>query len=118
MTCDCQCQSPQVIHTGDAYPISVTLKLNDDQVTSSTIDLIAKVEFILDEIIRKVYPDDVTFDDDTFLVPLTQEETFQLMPGSTAFLTARIKFAQSDNVKEVDNPVPYLVIGSQSTEVI
>lgn len=116
--CMCECQAPPIIKQGDAYPIPAKLFLNKEQITSDYIDLIAKVEFMLDERIRKVYPDDVPFADDAFLIPLTQEESFSFFPGETVYMDARIKFAQSHDVLGIDNPVMFMVIGAQSTEVI
>lgn len=79
---------------GDAYALPVALKLDDALVTESDLDMIESVEFMISEDIRKVYPDDVTFDGENnmFLVPVTQAETFSLEDGSTISVDVRVEF--------------------------
>lgn len=86
------------IKQGDAYAIPVSLRLDDEVVTEDSLDLIETVEFMISEEIRKVYPDDVSFDaeNNVFLVPVTQEETFALEEGETIKVDLRVEFIDGD----------------------
>ena len=81
---------------GDAYQLPVTLK---DENGLINVDLISAVEFRFGDI-RKVYPNEVTYDSDrgVFLVPLTQTDTFSLK-NDPVECQARIKFQSSGDVR-------------------
>lgn len=103
--CDCVCAA-SVIKQGDALNIGVELSLTtgcgDDAVVSQVTEadlvgaeaIIDKVEFMLGGIFRWVYPDSASFDDtdDKFLLPMTQEQSFQLIPDEDVDLDVRVKF--------------------------
>lgn len=80
------------IKQGDAYSLRVPLKLDDEAVTAEDLPLLHCVEFMLGDEIRKVWPDDGTFSDGSFLVPLTQEETFALEEGTRVEFDVRVHF--------------------------
>lgn len=80
------------IKQGDAYSLRVPLELNGEAVTEESLPLIHCVEFFLGEEIRKVWPEDGTFADGVFYVPVTQEETFALEEGSRVEFDARVHF--------------------------
>lgn len=82
------------IKQGDAYAVPVAIIVDSETVTSATLDTIDTVEFMVGEGIRKVYPEDVTFDstNNVFLVPVTQDETFALEDGDRISFDVRVGF--------------------------
>ena len=88
------------IKQGDAYSIPVSITVDGDTVNAETIALIETVEFMVGEGIRKVYPEEVSFDGENslFLVPLTQAETFALEDGERIPFDVRVAFAGGDVV--------------------
>jgi hypothetical protein len=86
--------------------------MGDKAVTDKDVK---KVEFMFGDI-KKVYPDDVTFNGDNFIVPLTQEETFSFLPQLIYKYQARILFNDS-SVKRTDQ-TEFTVVESQSKEVL
>lgn len=88
------------IKQGDAYNLPVRVIINGETVTEDDLALLDSVEFSAGEGIRKVYPEDATFDaeNDVFLVPLTQEETFKLDEGECLPVDVRVKFLGGDVV--------------------
>jgi len=85
---------------GDAYAIPVKVSIDDEPITESDLDMIESVEFMISEQIRKVYPDDVAFDDTNkvFLVPVTQAETLGLEDGEPIKVDVRVEFPNGDVV--------------------
>lgn len=77
------------ITQGDAYALTVLIK---DAEGLLNMDLVEAVEFTFGSI-RKVYPDSATYDPDKglFSIPLTQQETFQLMDDPVE-CQVRVKF--------------------------
>lgn len=86
------------IKQGDAYAVPVQIVVDSEAITAESLSLIDTVEFMVGEGIRKVYPGDVTFDDDNsvFLVPVTQDETFALEDGDRISFDVRVGFAGGD----------------------
>ena len=86
------------IKQGDAYNIPVSITVDGETVNGETVELIETVEFMLSEDIRKVYPEDVTFDsvNNVFLVPVSQEETFAMEDGEKIPLDIRVGFSSGD----------------------
>lgn len=82
------------IKQGDAYNIPVSITVDGETVNAETIALIETVEFMFSEDVRKMYPEDVTFDseDNVFLVPVSQEETFALEDGEKIPFDVRVGF--------------------------
>jgi len=81
-----------IIKQGDAYSLRVPLTLNDERVTESDLEVIHCVEFMLGNSVRKVWPDVGSFDDDMFLVPLEQEDTFSLPEDDKVEFDVRVHF--------------------------
>lgn len=75
---------------GDEYYIGITAELNEKRISVGDV---AVAEFCVGDI-RKMYPGEVTYDNDLelFLIPVTQEETFQLTAGEAIPLDMRAKF--------------------------
>ena len=96
------------IKQGDAYAIPVRVTLDGEPLAAADLAMIESVEFMVGEDIRKVYPEDVVFDDadGVFLVPVTQEETFALEDGETILVDVRAAFSGGD------------VIGTETMEQI
>lgn len=86
------------IKQGDAYAIPVSVSMDGERLVESDLGMVDSVEFMISESIRKVYPDDVTFDgtNNVFLVPVTQEETFALEEGDTIRVDVRVGFSGGD----------------------
>lgn len=69
---------------GDAVVLPVKLTLNGDAVTGDDVE---SVRFSISSLV-KTYPGEVTYSDtgQQFLLPLSQEETFELLPGDTRII--------------------------------
>lgn len=68
---------------GDAVVLPVKLTLNGDAVTGDDVE---SVRFSISSLV-KTYPGEVTYSDTgQFLLPLSQEETFELLPGDTRII--------------------------------
>ena len=91
---DCGCRP--TIKRGDAYNMAVVLILSGEEVKEEDLDMLQAVEFMVGDRIRKVYPEEVLFGDGAFLVPLTQEETFDLEAGVGLPVDVRVHFAGGD----------------------
>ena len=86
------------IKQGDAYAVPVQIIVDSEAVTADTLSMIETVEFMVGEEIRKVYPEEVTFDaeNSVFLVPVTQDETFALEDGDRISFDVRVGFVGGD----------------------
>lgn len=80
------------IMQGDAYNIPVRIRSGKVEITPEMVDA---VEIAVGSIVKK-YPSEITFSD-YWEVPLTQQETFQLMP-SLQPMQIRVKFRSGDVV--------------------
>ena len=68
---------------GDAVVLPVKLTLNGDAVTGDDVE---SVRFSISSLV-KTYPGEVTYSDTgQFLLPLSQEETSELLPGETRII--------------------------------
>lgn len=99
-----------IIYQGATYNLPIRLKIGDTFVYGADVQA---VEFSFDGII-KMYPGVVTCKDDTFTVPLTQEDTFKLR--NPAQYQARVLF-NDGNVKPTE-PIPFEVGISESKAVL
>jgi len=80
------------IMQGDAYSIPVRIKSGDVEITP---EMVEAVEIVIGSII-KTYPNEISYAD-CWSFPLTQQETFQLMP-SLQPMQIRVKFNSGDVV--------------------
>ena len=80
-----------VIKQGDAYGIPLEIKLNGTALTATDVET---VEVYVGDSIRKLYPDEITYNETlgSFIVPVTQEETFTLPEGETVRVDVRVRF--------------------------
>jgi len=80
-----------IIKQGDAYSLPVGIKLNGKGIAAADIDT---VEFYIGDSVRKLYPRDATYDEQSgfFYVPLDQNETFSLPADDIITIDARVKF--------------------------
>ena len=103
------------IMQGDQYAIPFVGKLNGEPLDLTQIE---QIEFVVGKL-RKVYPGEVTADDDgTFLFPLTQEETFAFR---SAMLSGqvRVKFKGVTAPEVIGLPTGFIrVLESISKEVL
>ena len=103
------------IKQGDQYPIPVSLFFNDEIINPEDI---SAVEFVIGGY-RKLYPGEVTYDSDenVFIVPLTQEETFSWEADSSVEFDIRIKFT-GGSVVGLPRLINISVIDASSEEVL
>ena len=80
------------IKQGDAYDLRIALDLNGEALTAAHLPLLECVEFMLGDSVRRVWPEEGGFLDGSFLVPLTQADTFSLEDGETVEFDARVRF--------------------------
>lgn len=103
------------IMQGDQYAIPFVGKLNGEPLDLTKIE---QIEFVVGPL-RKVYPGEVTTDEDrTFLFPLTQEETFAF---KTSMLSGqvRVKFTGATKPEVIGLPTGFIrVLDSMSREVL
>lgn len=99
-----------IIYQGATYNLPIRFKIGNAFISSADVQA---VEFSFDGVI-KMYPGVVTCKDDTFTVPLTQEDTFKLR--NPAQFQARILF-NDGNVKPIV-PIPFEVGISESKAVL
>lgn len=80
-----------IIKQGDAYGIPLEIKLNDASLTADDVEV---VEVFVGEGIRKLYPGEITYSAalGSFIVPVTQAETFTLPEGETVRVDVRVQF--------------------------
>lgn len=73
----------KIIKQGDAVMLPVTIYLNGEAITESTLLLIDKVEFMLGNCVRKVLDASDAWNTTLgqFLCPLDQADTLRLCPG-------------------------------------
>lgn len=83
-----------MIKQGDAYNLKI--KISDSNYKLN-IDDVETVEIFIGDMI-KTYPGVVTYDEeeDVFLFPLTQSESFMFKPGKTVTFDLRVKFTSGD----------------------
>lgn len=79
------------IKQGDAYGLPMEITLDGAPIA---IEDVAAVEVCIGHGIRKLYPEEITFDRDSrcFQIPLTQEETFSLPASEQIQVDVRVKF--------------------------
>ena len=80
------------VKQGDAYDLRIALELNGEALTAEALPLLHCVEFMLGDGVRKVWPEEGSFRDGAFLMPLTQADTFSLEDGETVEFDARAHF--------------------------
>ena len=97
--CSCSCTtSVLTIKQGDACSLPAVVELNGVAMNEEDLELVEEIEFTFGEMgIRKLYPKEVSFLDGKFMIPLTQEDTFQFEEGLLE-TDVRIQFLQSGNV--------------------
>lgn len=83
-----------IIYQGNTYKLPFKLKINGQPVVADDVKM---VEFAFGEVI-KTYPEHATFDNETFTVPLTQEDTFSLPSKEKLYYQARV-FFNDESVK-------------------
>lgn len=105
-----------VIKQGDALALPVPMRLNEQPVTAADLELLHCVEFYIGDV-RKLWPDEVTFADGKFLVPLTQQETFAMEEDSTVELDVRVHFIGGD-VKGTEKKKKIRVVDARSETVL
>ena len=99
-----------IIYQGNTYKLPVKLKRDGLPVTT---DNVKTVEFCFGNITKK-YPEDVTFTDDTFMVALTQEDTFALQ--GVVMCQMRVLF--TDGTVECTDKEPMSIYDSISKVVL
>ena len=95
---------------GDSYFIGIRIKVNGEPIN---IDEVKKIEFTLGSL-KKYYDEDVKYDGENFLFPLSQQETINLQ-GPQIF-EVRVKFNDNFVVGKLYGEVN--VMYGSSNEVI
>ena len=80
------------VKQGDAYDLRIALELCGEALTAEALPLLHCVEFMLGGGLRKVWPEEGSFRDGAFLMPLTQADTFSLEDGETVEFDVRVHF--------------------------
>ena len=101
-----------IFNQGNTYNLPIRLKLNGTTLYPSDVK---RVEFAFGNII-KMYPEDVEFSEDAFIIPFTQEETFSFNTKENLKYQARVMFLD-DSVKST-SPYPISINESISKEVL
>lgn len=101
-----------IIMQGNTYRLPVRLKMKGEHLTDENVKL---VEFSFGKNIVKNYPKDVTFEEGAFVLPLTQEETFSLSPGSVSY---HIRVLFPDGTVKSSHVTSGMVAGSISKAVL
>lgn len=101
-----------IIYQGNTYKLPISLKIGDKTITDNDVKM---VEFSFGNINKK-YPDNVEFEDGSFIVSLSQEETFSFLPMAIYNFQARILF-NDGSVKRTE-PAEFTIVASQSKEVL
>ena len=79
---------------GNTYDLPITLKIGNAVITGADVK---KVEFFFGCISKK-YPENVSYENNAFLVHLSQEDTLQMPACGHSFYQARVLF-NSDKAK-------------------
>ena len=74
---------------GDGCKIPICITLNGEPLSPADVEA---AEFMLGTHVRRMYPEEVTYEDGKFYFPLTQKETMRLAAGLTLPLDVRVKF--------------------------
>ena len=114
------------IKRGDAGYINVPVKMGPDKehleaVTAEDLPLFHCIEFTVGDVIRKMWPEEVIFEDGKFLVPYTQEESLLFEEGETIKADVRIHFETNgahEQVKGLKIRQNVKIIGTNSEEVL
>lgn len=101
-----------IIMQGNTYRLPVHIKMKGEHLTDENVKL---VEFSFGKNIVKNYPKDVTFEEDAFVLPLTQEETFSLSSGSVSY---QIRVLFPDGSVKASPVISGMVAGSISKAVL
>ena len=103
------------IKQGDRYNLPVAIEMGGVVLTPDSVET---VEFMLGGH-RKLFPGEVQYsvEDESFHVPVTQEESFAWPAGETVWLDFRVKFPGGD-VIGVEKKLGIAVVDAESTEVI
>ena len=104
------------IKQGDAYDLRIALDLNGEALTAAHLPLLECVEFMLGDSVRRVWPEG-GFLDGSFLVPLTQADTFSLEDGETVEFDVRVRFV-GGAVVGLKKKLKVRIIDALSDEVI
>jgi hypothetical protein len=85
------------LHQGNTYELPIKLTIDGTALTSEDVTTV-EVSFETREgVLIKKYPDEATYNEGAFIIPLTQEETFA-MSGNLAY-KARVLLADGKTVK-------------------
>lgn len=104
------------IKQGDAYAVPIQIRLNGELINADDVEA---VEFCAGGTLRKLYPEDVSYEpgNNTFYLPLTQSETFAFPANGSVTLDVRVKFTSGD-VIGVLRPDAFAVYDAASEVVL
>ena len=92
------------------------MRLNGELINADDVEA---VEFCVGDALRKLYPEDVSYEpgNNTFYLPLTQQETFAFPANGSVALDVRVKFTGGD-VIGVLRPDAFAVYDAASEVVL
>ena len=104
------------IKQGDAYAVPIQVRRNGELIDADDVEA---VEFCVGDALRKLYPEDVSYEpgNNTFYLPLTQQETFAFPAGESVALDIRVKFV-GGNVIGVQRQESFAVADAASEVVL
>lgn len=94
----------------------IQVRLNGELINADDVET---VEFCVGDALRKLYPEDVSYEpgNNTFYLPLTQQETFAFPANGSVALDVRVKFTGGD-VIGVLRPDAFAVYDAASEVVL
>ena len=94
----------------------IQVRLNGELINADDVEA---VEFCVGDALRKLYPEDVSYEpgNNTFYLPLTQQETFAFPANGSVALDVRVKFTGGD-VIGVLRPDAFAVYDAASEVVL
>ena len=104
------------VKQGDEFSIPLTISADGTALDNTTAEL---VEVMIGHEIRKTWPGDITWDGDdgNWLVPLTQAETFAMVPGTEIPLDVRVKLTAGEVLGTIE-AIRLRIVAAQSKTVL
>ena len=99
------------IKQGDAYAVPIQVRLNGELINADDVEA---VEFCVGDALRKLYPEDVSYEpgNNTFYLPLTQQETFAFPANGSVALDVRVKFTGGDVIGVLRHTAATLMVAN------
>lgn len=105
------------IKQGDAYAVPIQVRLNGELINADDVEA---VEFCVGDALRKLYPEDVSYEpgNNTFYLPLTQQETFAFPANGLRCAGRAASSSRAGDVIGVLRPDAFAVYDAASEVVL